>query len=129
MQVLAKVKERRSELAAKMPKIALIRMQPSYELAKQESGPGMKRRILNLIEPAAIDSAQPIYSTIREDLIEGLNDLEVIIVGLFMELTKSADNQASIVVNNANIDVEEASVDPEISKLLQSIQEIKLSIE
>jgi hypothetical protein len=129
MQVLAKVKERRSELAAKMPKIALVRMKPSYELAKQESGPGMKRRILNLIEPAAIDSAQPIYSTIREDLIEGLNDLEVIIVGLFMELTKSADNQASIVVNNANIDVEEASVDPEISKLLQSIQEIKLSIE
>ncbi len=126
-QVLAKVKERRSEHAAKMPKIALVRMQPSYDLAKQESGKGMKQRILDLIEPAAIDSAQPIYSTIREDLIEGLNDLEIIIVGMFRELTKAADKQAGIVANNANIDVEEASVDPDISKLLQSIQEFKSS--
>jgi hypothetical protein len=127
-EVLSKVKERRSELAAKMPKIALARMQPAYDLAKKESGPGMKKRILGIIERSAIDSAQPIYVTIREDLTEGLNDLEIIIVGMFQKLTQAANKQAGMVADNANIDVEEASVDPDIAHLLQSVPKLEASL-
>jgi hypothetical protein len=43
---------------------------------------------------------------------------------MFKDLSKSADDQAGIVANNANIDVEEASVDPEISKIIQSISTV-----
>jgi len=64
-KVFAAVRERRSELAAKMPLVAKGRMQPAYGKAKDESGSGMKRRILNHVEPAAFESAQPIFSTIQ----------------------------------------------------------------
>lgn len=120
-QVLAKVKECRSELAAKMPLVALSSMKPSYDVAKQESGRGMKQRILDHLEPTAIASAPPIYETIRQDLLDGLNNLEIIIVGMFSRLMEAAIKQVDIVVDNANIDVEAAAVDPVISDLIKSI--------
>ena len=121
-RVFAAVRERRSELAAKMPLVAKGRMQPSYDNAKNESGSGMKRRILAHLEPAALESAQPIFSTIQTDLLEGLKDLEIIIVGMFRELSQAAEEQAKIVVHNANIDVHEAAIDPAVADLLRSIQ-------
>jgi hypothetical protein len=120
-RVVTAVRERRSELAAKMPLVARGRMQPSYNAAKGESGTGMKRRMLAHLEPAAVASAQPIYSTIQSDLLEGLNDLELIIVGMLRDLTGAAEEQARIVSHNANIDVGEVATDPVISALLESI--------
>jgi hypothetical protein len=120
-RVFGAVRERRSDLAARMPLVAKGRMQPSYDKAKSESGAGMKRRILDHLEPAAIESAQPIFSTIQTDLLEGLKDLEIIIVGMFRELTQAAEEQARIVAHNANIDVDQAAIDPVIADLLKSL--------
>ena len=58
--VFSEVRERRSELAAKMPLVAKDMMQTAYDSSKTESGSGMKRRILDRLEPRAVDSAGPI---------------------------------------------------------------------
>jgi hypothetical protein len=120
-RLFAAVRERRSELAAKMPLVAQTKMQSGYDSAKVEKGTGMKGRMLEHITPLAIASAQPIYSTIQSDLVEGLNDLEMIISGMFRELTLAAEDQARIVSHNANIDVDEVAIDPTIIDLLASI--------
>ena len=122
-QVIGIVQERRQELAAKMPLVAQHHMRPSYQNAKLENGSGMKQRMLGHLEPNALQSAQPIYSTIQKDLLEGLADLELIIVGLLRKLTQSAEEQAHNVAHNANIDVDEAMIDPVIEDLLRTLPE------
>lgn len=81
----------------------------------------MKKRILALLEPKAVESAPPIYSTIQADLLEGLNNLEIIVIGMFRNLTQAAEDHARTVAHNANIDVDEASIDPVIADLLDSV--------
>ena len=81
----------------------------------------MKRRILGHIEPAAVSSAQPMYATIQNDLLEGLGDLEVIIIGMLRQLTQAAEEQARLVAHNANVDLDEATSDPVIAALLSSV--------
>jgi len=120
-RVFTKVLERRRELAAKMPLVVCERMKPGYKEAKAESGAGMKKRILNKIIPLAESSAEPIYSTIQHDLLEGLNDLEIIIIGMFRSLVQAAEEQTRIVASNANIGIDESMIDPAIADLLASI--------
>ena len=104
-----------------MPLVAKGRMQPAYDNAKNESGAGMKRRILDHWDPAAREAAHPIFTTIQADLLEGTKDLEIIIIGMLRELTQAAEEQARIVAHNANIDVDDASIDPTIADLLNSM--------
>jgi len=124
-KILATVRERRRELAAKMPLVARERMRPAYNAAKQEIGRGMKRRILDKLTDAAQTSAKPIYSTIQTDLLEGLNDLEFNIGGMLRELSKTAEVQAETVAHNANIEINEVPVDPVIADLLKSIDDLR----
>jgi hypothetical protein len=124
-KILGAVRERRRELAAKMPLVARERMRPAYNDAKQEIGRGMKRRILDKLAMAAQESAQPIYSTIQNDLLEGLNDLEFNIDGMLRELSKTAEVQAETVAHNANIEINEVPVDPVIADLLKSIDDLR----
>lgn len=120
--VFSAVRERRSELAVKIPLVAKDMMQPAYDVAKAESGPGMKRRMLDdHLEPRAVNSARPIYSTIHKDLVEGLKDLEVVIVGMFRDLTLAAEKQAEIVAHNAHIDIGGTTIDPKTEDLLNSM--------
>lgn len=120
-QVLAAVRDRRSDLAAKIPLVAQSRMQPSYKVSKGESGSGIKKRILDHLQPAAVESARPLYSTIQADLLEGLNELESIINRMLGDLAQAAQEQAKIIAHNANIDVTEAATDPVMVGLLNSI--------
>ena len=121
IRVLAAVRERRSDLAAKIPLVVQSRMQPSYKAAKGESGSGIKERILAHLQPAAIESARPIYTTIQEDLLAGLNELESIINRMLGDLAQAAQEQAKIVADNANIDVNEAATNPVMVELLNSM--------
>jgi hypothetical protein len=123
-KILAAVRERRRELAAKMPLVARERMMPAYNTTKQESGRGMKRRILAKLTDAAQTSAQPIYSTIQTDLLEGLNDLEFNIGGMLREFSKTAEVQAETVAHNAIIEINEVPVDPVIADLLKSLDDL-----
>jgi phosphopantetheine adenylyltransferase len=119
-EVLSAVRERRTELAANMSSVAKQRMQRAYDAAKDEKGRGMKQRMLGHLIPVAIESAPPLYSTIRTDLLQGLNDLEIIIVGMLRKLAQAAEDHATNVVHNANIDVDESSKDPLVAGLLAS---------
>jgi hypothetical protein len=123
--VLAAVRERRGELASKMPLVAQERMRPAYTNARGESGSGMKKRMVDHLEPAARESAQPIFSTIQIDLLEGLGDLELVILAMFRKLVDQAEEQARIVAHNANIDVDSTATDPAIEALLASMPTIK----
>lgn len=123
-RILTAVSERRSELAAKIPTVALHRMQPAYKGAKSESGMGLKIRMLKRLQPAAVEAAQPIYTTIQADLLEGLHELELIISGMFRDLAKAAGEQAKIVAHNANIEVTEATTDPVFMGLLDSMPNV-----
>lgn len=120
--VIDAIRERRSELAAKIPLVAKDLMKSAYEGAKSESGPGMKRRMLDQhLEPQAFKSAQPLYSTIRQDLLVGLNDLEVIIIGLLRDLSVNAKQHAETIINNAGVDIGERPLNPKIKALLDSM--------
>lgn len=120
-RVLAAVRDRRSDLAAKIPLVAQSRMQPSYKASKGESGSGIKKRILDHLRPAAVESARPIYSTIQTDLLEGLNELESIINRMLGDLAHAAHEQAKIVAHNAHIGVNEAATNPVWVELLNSM--------
>lgn len=124
-KIFAAVRERRQELAAKMPRVAKERMMPAYNDAKDEVGRGMKRRILDKLTNRALASAHPIYSTIQNDLLEGLNDLEFNIDGMLRDLSNTADVQAETVAHNANIEINEVPVDPVIADLLKSIDDLR----
>jgi hypothetical protein len=119
-KILSEVRDRRMQLAAGMTHIAKQRMQDAYDAAKEERGAGMKKRILALLEKKALDSAPLIYSTIQDDLLEGLNELETVVIGMFSKLTQAAKDHAQTVADNANIDIDEASIDPVIADLLDS---------
>jgi hypothetical protein len=120
-RVRTTVRTRRNELAAKMPLVAAASMTPAYESSKPEAGPGMKRRILSNLQPTALRSAQPIYTTIQTDLVAGLSDLDAIIVGMFGRLAQAAEEQARIVAQNANLDVGVVARDPVVKQILNSM--------
>ena len=102
-------------------------MQPAYHGSKGESGKGLKVRMLNRLQPAAIEAARPIYTTIQADLLEGLNELEIVMSGMFQELAKAAEEQAKIVAHNANIEVNEAATDPLLISLLNPIPSMSIA--
>jgi len=120
-KILAAVRERRSELAGKMPNVAQANMRPGYDASKGESGTGMKQRILDRIVPRAHASARPIYSTIQTDLLEGLTDLEAVVTGMFRDLTRAAEDQARIIAHNANLGLSTSERDPRFDRVLESI--------
>lgn len=120
-RLLAAVTQRRGELASKIPLVARGYMLTAYMDARAESGGGMKGRILERIGSAAMLAAPPIYDTIQKDLLEGLSDLDAVILGLFEELSRAATAQAETVEKNAGIDIDEASIDPAVREILQSL--------
>jgi hypothetical protein len=125
LRLIDAITERRRELASKMPFVARQSMSPAYSAAENESGTGMKGRILQKLETEALSSAPVIYQTIQSDLLEGLNGLEAMILRMFNELAQTANEQAKTVAHNAAIDIDGA-VDPEIIALLNSVPKVAL---
>jgi len=126
-RVINEVSKRRRELTERIPRVVQERMTPAYEKAKKEKGSALKTRILGHLEPAATESARPIYDAIQQDLVEGLRDLEMIIHGLFQQLVNSATEQAQKVVNNANISIKELSANPNVEDILATLPDTRSS--
>ena len=57
--------------------------------------------------------------------MQGLHDLEVIIVGLFRELALSAQKQAEIVVHNAHTEIGGTLIDPQSKNPVDLDAEVK----
>lgn len=120
-KIVSEVSQRRRDLAERIPRVVQERLMPAYDRAKSARGSALKQRILEHLEPAAIQSARPTYNAIQQDLIEGLRDLETSLQGLYKQLADSAAEQAQIVVHNANIAVQEIAEDPVIAELLAAM--------
>jgi hypothetical protein len=65
----------RKNLAAGMLATASNFMQPAYEKARQESGAGVKRRMLDILMHYARANASTLFVSMRKDLAEGMNVL------------------------------------------------------
>jgi hypothetical protein len=129
VRLMAAVTQRRSELAVKIPLVARNYMAPAYGDAKAESGPGMKNRMLARLGDTAVKSSPPIYDTIQTDLLEGLRDLDAVILGLFTELSEAARDQAKTVSHNAGIDIDAATIDPAVKALLETLPKLPTRVE
>jgi energy-coupling factor transporter ATP-binding protein EcfA2 len=71
------IEERRRDLAAGiLPTVSSV-MTPAYERCRDERGPGMKARILGVIQQHAKTAAERIFATIRTDIREGVTELGV----------------------------------------------------
>jgi energy-coupling factor transporter ATP-binding protein EcfA2 len=71
------IEERRRDLAAGiLPTVSSV-MTPAYERCRDERGPGMKARILGVIQRHAKTAAERIFATIRTDIREGVTELGV----------------------------------------------------
>lgn len=114
------VRGRRQELSGGIEALVRERMRPTYELARGEKGTGMKKRILAHLQPAARTLAQPVYESLQVNLIEGLQELEVLIAGKFDQLVIEAAEQAERLLANANIDVDQTR-DPAVARLLAAV--------
>jgi hypothetical protein len=84
----------------------------------------MKGRILANLETGARSSAPVIYGTIQTDLLEGIKDLELIVLRLLNELAQTANDHARTVAHNAAVDIDGAAIDPQVVVLLDSVPEI-----
>lgn len=126
-RIQSEVTSRRSELAASIPLVARNYMIPAYEEAKSESGRGMKERMLSKLEGIAMRSAPSIYGTIQKDLLEGLTDVESLMLGALKSLRIAAEEQAAKVADNAGIDIDEAVIDPAIKNLLDEMPKASIS--
>ncbi len=81
----------------------------------------MKSRILRKLEESAVGAAPRIYATIQADLLEGLRDLDAVILGLFTKLIEASTVQANTVAQNAAIDIADSKTEPALKELLESI--------
>ncbi len=96
-------------------------MVPAYGTAAEESGTGMKARMLGHLQPAARNAAAPIFDGIERDLIERLTELESLVVDLFELLEKACIDQAGRVAQNVNLDIDEARLTPQLRALFDAM--------
>jgi hypothetical protein len=64
---------------------------------------------------------QRTYTSIQQDLIDGLLELEARIIRHLAEIRKEAEKQADIFADNCSVDTDEATNNPVLAKLLQSL--------
>jgi energy-coupling factor transporter ATP-binding protein EcfA2 len=94
------IEERRRQLAAGiLPTVSSV-MTPAYERCRQERGPGMKHRILGVVQHHAKDAAERIFTTIRSDIREGVSELGVQLSGEIDQVAQYALQQADRVRQN-----------------------------
>jgi GTPase SAR1 family protein len=121
LKLSSEIAERRRTLAFGMTRFAKEAMQPAYDKASEERGPGMKARILEALTPQAVKAAPMIYQTIELDIRESLSSLEDILGKLFEDLAVACGEQAAFIAHNVNLDLDAAQVPPELRKILDQI--------
>lgn len=126
-EVLAKqIRERRGKLTGDVYNTAQGQMQPAYRDTKDESGSGMKARILTRVQSHAIHISSPLHESIESDLTKGLGEvwlqLEINLQRLFEEVRGKAEQIGA----NATTDLQSspsANAFPEAVGQLGAIKE------
>jgi len=120
-QVEVTVRERRTDMANRLIAAAHNELAPALVQAGLQAGSGMKQRMLDILEAQAKEVVQRTYTSIQQDLIDGLLELEARIIRHLAEIRKEAEKQADIFADNCSVDTDEATNNPVLAKLLQSL--------
>lgn len=113
--------ERRRTMADRLIAVAQKELVPALTQAGMETGAGMKQRMLQILESRARDVVSSTYSSIQDDLIQGLKELEIRIFHHLTEVRKEAEKQADIFANNCSVDTDEAVNNPQLAQLIKSL--------
>lgn len=127
-EVLAKqIRERRGKLTGDVYNTAQGQMQPAYRDTKDESGTGMKARILNRVQAHALHISSPLHESIESDLTKGLGEvwlqLEINLQRLFEEVRDKAQQIGA----NATTDLQSSPSAIAFPEALGQLGEIKES--
>lgn len=120
-QVEVTVRERRTDMANRLIAAAHNELAPALVQAGLQAGSGMKQRMLDILEAQAKEVVHRTYTSIQQDLIDGLLELEARIIRHLAEIRQEAEKQADIFAGNCSVDTDEATNNPVIAKLLQSM--------
>lgn len=120
-QVEVTVRERRTDMANRLIAAAHNELAPALVQAGLQAGSGMKQRMLDILEAQAKEVVQRTYTSIQQDLIDGLLELEARIIRHLAEIRQEAEKQADIFAGNCSVDTDEATNNPVLAKLIQSL--------
>jgi hypothetical protein len=128
-EVLAKqIRERRGKLTGDVYNTAQGQMQPAYRDTKDESGTGMKARILNRVQSHALHISSPLHESIETDLTKGLGEvwlqLEINLQRLFEEVRDKAQQIGA----NATTDLQSGLSTKTFPEALDSLDIVKASL-
>jgi len=127
-EVLAKqIRERRGRLTGDVYNTAQDQMRPAYRDTKEQSGPGMKARILHRVQSHALHISSPLHESIESDLTKGLGEvwlqLEINLQRLFEEVR----DKASQIGANATTDLQSSDGGSSFSEALGFLHQVKAS--
>ena len=120
-QVEVTVRERRTDMANRLIAAAHNELAPALMQAGLQAGSGMKQRMLDILEARAKEVVHRTYTSIQQDLIDGLLELEARIIRHLAEIRQEAEKQADIFAGNCSVDTDEATNNPVLAKLIQSL--------
>lgn len=128
-EVLAKqIRERRGKLTGDVYNTAQGQMQPAYRDTKDESGSGMKARILNRVQSHALHISSPLHESIESDLTDGLAEvwlqLEINLQKLFEEVRGKAEQIAA----NATTDLHANPTTVAFTEAISLLSKTKVSL-
>jgi hypothetical protein len=118
-RVVAQARERRNDLAEGIYAVAHQQMLTTFQVCRQEQGPGMKQRILDRLLPAALAAVKPLFETMRHDLVTSLSGLQSAVVGILQQVSDVATEKGKMMADNSAIDAKQA-VDPAVARVLAS---------
>ena len=118
----------RIDLSSSITETIETAMRPAYETAKQERGPGMKKRMLQTVHDHALKSSRRIFEAIEKDLMDGVTELGLQFTDQLGRLTQYVEQQANRVLHN--IGVSDVCARPtDVDSALGRIRNILASLE
>lgn len=95
-----KIDEVRRTLYNQIPMQIRNSLKPGFEKAAQESGPGMKQRMVDILSAEVSYVSQIMFGDAEQAVLTGVRALIDVLSRHYKEMTDAVDRQASIVLSN-----------------------------
>jgi hypothetical protein len=95
-----KIDEVRRTLYEQIPTQIRNSLKPGFEKAAQESGPGMKHRMVDILSAEVSYVSQVMFADAEQAVLVGVRALIDVLSRNYKGMTEAVDRQASIVLNN-----------------------------
>jgi energy-coupling factor transporter ATP-binding protein EcfA2 len=118
-----KIDEVRRTLYEQIPTQIRNSLKPGFEKAAQESGPGMKRRMVDILSAEVSYVSQIMFADAEQAVLTGVRALIEVLSRNYKGMTEAVDRQASIVLNDTVGSAKTESVDT-VSSALHQLSEI-----